>query len=394
MQKLINAPISTLELERRWKAVRAAMAAEGIDALLMSGANDLMHGYIKYLTDMPALAYPSTLIFPRDDEMTLIMHGGFDGDFMPEGNQIAYRGVKRVLTCSSFATAHFSLNYEAAQVVSGLAPYLAGRIGLVGAQSMPASIIDAVRDAMRQGGQMTAASELVDRIKAIRSPEEVAAARRTAALQDDGVTAILARIAPGMREREVMAEAELANRRGGSEQGAYLCSSGPLGTPAPLRPPHLQERQLEEGDVFHFLIETSGPGGLYAEIGRTIVLGTPTAEMQEEFEFVKQARHFTLNRLRPSADVSEIWKEYNAFMRDNDRPEETRIHCHGQGYDLLERPLVRFDETMKIERDMILACHPTYVHRSHYNWICDSYLITDDMPQRLHRTPEALLFPA
>lgn len=391
MGTLINTPISTKELERRWGAIRAAMAAADIDALLVSGSNDLMHGYIKYLTDMPALAYPTTLIFPRDDEMTLIMHGELDGDFAPDKGEIGFRGVGRVLTCSTFPTVHFSLAYESTRVVVGLRPYLAGRIGLVGAQSMPTSVIDAVRTALRRGGMVVSASDLVDRIKAVRSAEEVAAARRTAALQDEGVNAIIARIAPGMREREVMAEAELVNRRGGSEQGAYLCSSGPLGTAAPLRPPHLQERELQEGDAFHFLIETSGPGGLYAEIGRTVVLGTPSVDMQEEFEFVKQARQFTLDRLRPGADAAGIWSEFNAFMRDNKRPEETRIHCHGQGYDLLERPLVRFDETMKIEPDMILACHPTYVHRSSYNWICDSYLTTQAAPERLHRTPEIIL---
>jgi len=36
----INSPISTPELERRWAEVRAAMAEQRIDALLMQSNND------------------------------------------------------------------------------------------------------------------------------------------------------------------------------------------------------------------------------------------------------------------------------------------------------------------------------------------------------------------
>ena len=50
----LNTPISTAELERRWKAVRAAMEAAGIDAPLMQNNNDHMGGAVKYFTDVPA----------------------------------------------------------------------------------------------------------------------------------------------------------------------------------------------------------------------------------------------------------------------------------------------------------------------------------------------------
>ena len=42
----INTPISSAELERRWAAVRAAMAEQGIDVLLMQANNDFMGGYV------------------------------------------------------------------------------------------------------------------------------------------------------------------------------------------------------------------------------------------------------------------------------------------------------------------------------------------------------------
>jgi Xaa-Pro aminopeptidase len=77
-------------------------------------------------------------------------------------------------------------------------------------------------------------------------------------------------------------------------------------------------------------------------------------------------------------------------MRRNGRPEETRLYCHSQGYDMVERPLVRFDETMTIEANMVLAVHPTYVTATTYSWACDNYLVTQDGVERLHRFPEVI----
>ena len=72
----LQTPISTAELERRWAAVRSAMEREKIDVLLMQNNNDYMGGYVKYFTDLPATnGYPLTVVFPRDDLMTLVSRG-------------------------------------------------------------------------------------------------------------------------------------------------------------------------------------------------------------------------------------------------------------------------------------------------------------------------------
>src|SRR5688572_28356765 len=93
LSERLQTPISAAELERRWKAVRAAMAREKIDVLLMQNNNDHMGGYVKYFTDMPATnGYPQTVIFPRDDEMTVVQQGPFGGDRRPEAD--IRRGVK------------------------------------------------------------------------------------------------------------------------------------------------------------------------------------------------------------------------------------------------------------------------------------------------------------
>ena len=43
----------------------------------------------------------------------------------------------------------------------------------------------------------------------------------------------------------------------------------------------MQGRTLSAGEHFSLLIENSGPGGLYCEIGRTVVLGKASNELTD-----------------------------------------------------------------------------------------------------------------
>jgi Xaa-Pro aminopeptidase len=114
--------------------------------------------------------------------------------------------------------------------------------------------------------------------------------------------------------------------------------------------------------------------------------------MKEEFDFVLRARKFTLDLLKPGTSCKDVWDGFNQFMRDNGKPEERRLYCHGQGYDMVERPLVRFDEPMKIQKDMNIVVHPTYVMERTFNWICDNYIIGESGPlERIHKFPEKIV---
>ena len=199
-------------------------------------------------------------------------------------------------------------------------------------------------------------------------------------------------VAPGKKESDVAAVARQTAHELGSEAGILLCSAGQLGEPAPLLPRHLQNRVLREGDLFAFLVEVDGPGGMYAEIGRTISLGPVPAEASEEFEFVLAAQRHTLDLMKPGTPAAAVWDGHNAYMVEHGRPPEQRVHCHGQGYDLVERPFIRDDEPMTIEVGMNFACHPGYVQRGLFAWVCDNYLIGPDGPgPRLHTFPQEIV---
>lgn len=390
----LNTPISNAELERRWAAVRAAMAAEKIDVLLMQNNNDHMGGYVKYFTDLPATnGYPMTVVFPGDDAMTIVSQGpfGMAKDLPKEGDGVR-RGVKTWMTTPSYASAYYTAPYDPELAAKALAPYAGGTIGLVGSYQMSVALVDHLRNGRLSNSKFIDASDLVDRIKVIKSPEEMELIKRTARMQDGAMRAAFAIVEPGMREADVSAVAECYSRRHGGENGIYLCASGPIGTPCQIAQRHYQNRVIREGDYVMLLVEDNGPGGYYTELGRTCVVGKVPQQMQDEFAFTLEARRFTLDLLVPGTPCKQIWDEYNAFMRRNGRPEEARLYCHGQGYDLVERPLVRNDEPMTIQKDMNIVVHPTYVHNSMTSWVCDNYLIGANGPgERLHHFPEEIV---
>jgi Xaa-Pro aminopeptidase len=388
----LNTPISTVELERRWKAVREAMAREKIDVLVMQNNNDHMGGYVRWFTDIPATnGYPNTVVFPRDDEMTVVCQGPFGGVETISPEDGIWRGVKQVLTTPSYASAHYTNAYDPELACKALEPFADATIGFVGDYQMSYATATYVRRKFSKARHVDA-TEMVDRIKVFKSAEEMALIKRTAAMQDGAMRAAFAAIKPGMRDTEVAAVAQAYSQCHGSENGIYLCASMPLGQPSRFGNRHMQNRVIQKGDQFVLLVEDNGPGGMYTELGRSCVVGAKVPQaMKDELAFCIESRKVTLDLLKPGTPSKAVWDGFNAFMRKNGRPMENRLYCHGQGYDLVERPLVRSDEPMTIEKDMNIVVHPTYIHAGYLNWLCDNYLIGGNGPgDRLHQFPEEI----
>src|SRR5471030_1695556 len=203
----INAPISTAELERRWTAVRTAMAERSIDVLLMQANNDFMGGYVKYFTYLPATnGYPVTAVFPRDERMSVVGQGpfGLARTLPPEGDGLR-RGVAKFMGTPSYAAAHYTAGYDAELAQTALEGYAGATVGLLGTAAMSFALIDTLKRGKLAQANFVDVSDLVDPIKAVKSAEEIAGMRRTAAMQDAAMQAVFAAIKPGMRDIEAAA---------------------------------------------------------------------------------------------------------------------------------------------------------------------------------------------
>jgi len=119
-ERLLN-PISNAELDRRWAAVRAAMAEQGVAALVVQSNNDWLGGYAKWLTDHPATnGYPRSVIFYADDFMTVVDMGPRGGRRKLGGNDEVHRGVGEILTTPAFTSVAYTDEYQAELVAGDL----------------------------------------------------------------------------------------------------------------------------------------------------------------------------------------------------------------------------------------------------------------------------------
>jgi Xaa-Pro aminopeptidase len=387
----ITTAISDRELERRWQAVRTEMRARNIDALVMQNANDWLGGYVKWFTDIPATnGYPKTVIFHAGDPMTLIEMGGFGAMRKLKGADPVHRGIDEVVGSPSFLAVNYTDNYHADCALDVLKRRGYRTIGLVGPGSMPHAFVTRLKDGLG-GTNFVDATEFIDRLKAIKSDEEIGLIRRCAEMQDKIFAKVAKSIKPGMTDNDVTALAEYTGRVLGSEQGIFLGSSAPVGQPARFAPRHFQGRTLKQGDHLVLLIENNGPGGYFAEIARTLVLGKASNELIDGFEAMREAQDYTLSLMKPGASCREIANAHDAYMTQRGMPPEIRLYAHSQGYDMVERPMLRADETMPLEAGMNFAVHPGYESSSMWMTICDNYMVeVDGVSECLHKTEKRI----
>jgi len=198
-------------------------------------------------------------------------------------------------------------------------------------------------------------------------------------------------IRPGLRDFEVAAYAQYVGQQLGSEQGIFLCGSARPGERAGFNARFMQGRTLREGDVYSLLVENNGAGGYYTELSRIFVLGKAGAELRRVHAQVLEAQRFALTLLKPGASCSEVFAQHNAWLRRHEMPEERRLSIHGMGYDMVERPLIRDDETMQLEKDMVIIVHPGLLNERMFVHNTDVYLIEAQGPSDcLHRTPKEI----
>src|SRR5205807_1483494 len=143
------------------------------DALVMQNASDWLGGYVKWFTDVPAHNdYPRTVIFHHDDLMTLVEMGATGRRDKLGGKDINNPGIGEIIYSPSFFSIAYTHDYDPVLVAEELAHRGYKTIGLIGRGALPSGLVDAIRN--KVSANLVDASDLVDRIKSIKSPEEIA----------------------------------------------------------------------------------------------------------------------------------------------------------------------------------------------------------------------------
>jgi Xaa-Pro aminopeptidase len=202
----------------------------------------------------------------------------------------------------------------------------AGAAGIeLGGMYLPVAVWDRIRAAAR-GVRWADASELVEGVRAVKSPAEIEHVRRAAGMSDAALKAGLEVARAGASERDVSAAVHHELVRSGSAHPGFVPLIRSADT-LPLEHVTWSDRRLEHGDTL--FCELSGCSARYhAPVSRMAYVGAPPAGSADAAAVVAAGLDAILSALRPGASGGGVYDAWQAAMDAGlGRPARRRHHC-------------------------------------------------------------------
>ena len=138
------------------------------------------------------------------------------------------------------------------------------------------------------------------------------------------------------------------------------------------------------------MIEVSGPGGIYGELARTFCLGEPAPALLELYETARDVQHAVAAAARPGVTGRALNEVFDDFVTARGIAKNGRFAGHGQGYDMMEAPVICPQEEMALEEGMFLAIHPELMRDGQFAICCDNFRVAAGGAERLTRTEQRI----
>ncbi len=243
------------------------------------------------------------------------------------------------------------------------------------------------------------ASELISRLRVVKSPAEIAYVRRAAELADDALDAAIEVAAPGVSESEVLAAMQGAVFRGG---GGYPGNPFIIGSAedALLCRTKAGRRSLDRNDQLN--IEWAGAYLHYhAAMFRTLVFGDLPERQKQMYDVAHEALLAVEDALRPGNIVGDAFQAH-ADVIDRAGMREHRLNACGYSLgttfqpNWMDWPMLYADNPVEIEPGMVYFCHMIIFDSDAQLAMClgETVLTTDGAAERLSRSPLDLIHKA
>lgn len=340
--------------------LRDRIAAAGLDALLVTRLVN-----VRYLTGFTGSA--GSLLLTADDAV-LVVDGRYDeqaGVEAPDLDRVVTRG-------DEWLGEHVAggwLGLESHDLPWDRARSLAG---LVTAELVPAPW-------------------LVETIRQVKEPGELATIARACAITDDAFADLCTWVAPGLSEREVARRLVDAMTGLGADDRAFepIVASGPHCA----RPHHRPTgRRLERGDLlmldFGALVD-----GYHADMTRMVALGDPPEELVRVHAIVRDAQEAGLHAATDGAAVAAVDAACRTHIAEAGYG-DAFVHGtgHGLGLEIHEEPIMREGAGGTLRAGMAVTVEPgVYLPRLGGVRIEDTIAVTDGSADVLTATPKDLV---
>lgn len=234
------------------------------------------------------------------------------------------------------------------------------------------------------------ASDLIARLRAIKSDEELRRIRRAMEITQAGARAVLAEARAGVTEKALAEAAKDAMMAAGAESIKFLIvgagANGAIvhGTPS--------DYALRDGDICRFDMGAYHMG-YPGDFARTFVVGDEPQERDvQRYQAVYDAVQAGIAACRPGVSAGEV---YQAQMEAGQRvlPTLTREHCgHGMGLEVHEEPMLFHESPFVLEEGMVVMIeNGLYILGEAGYQLEDLVLVTQDGPEIITDVPRELI---
>ncbi len=223
--------------------------------------------------------------------------------------------------------------------------------------------------------EMFNCSSMMDEVRWIKTPGEIAQQKNAADLLDDVLAEIFPTIRDGETEREVHARMIAACMRRGAAyvHGILNSSSNDVMYGGESDIPFRTGDFVRNDYVAYF-------NGCPGHQSRLAVLGQPTAEQLRGYDLTLDIHRKTIDRCRPGVTAGEIYAFAVAEFKKKGIDYTASLVGHGMGpWFHQQEPVLRRNSNIVLEKGMILAVEPQRLH-----WhLQDLVLLGDGAPQLL-----------
>ncbi len=307
--------IPTSEYEGRWRRVQEETAARGFGGVVIwsrgGGAVDAyadVYYLANHYTQFPLIAdiegcwsgrAHAAVVLPADGEPTLVV------------DQPDWR--RDLVTVEDV---RFSLDLPRAVAEAMRDRGMGDRVGLVGGTALLAAPYRRLVEALPQGIELVPADDLVERLRVDKSPLELDLLRRSAAVGNEVVTAMIeSALEPGRSEADAVAAGYAVAMSHGAALYDAAVASGPNSDYYAFgRLPSWTSRTLEAGDFFHVDTYAAVDGYLYDFARCCVVGGSPSTEQQEVMQAVIDAVHAGVEATRPGVAAGDVYDAVHSVL--------------------------------------------------------------------------------
>lgn len=353
--------IAKEEIKKRIADARGLMREQGLDVLLVIGRSfyDRM-GSLTYLTNHfppfpPGAFSPAVrgmghglLVLPLEEAPVLFV------DHRNYRSEMVHVDEVRVEANISAATVNQLQSIGANQA----------HIGIAGEDIMPATMYIDLTTALPEI-DFSNANELVEKLRANKSPTEVQYLKRAAKIVEAGYSAIFSAIEPGVRESDLCAEGHAAGMRAGADFVRYVrVHSGPWASWG-SRWPQATQRKVETGDLIRFDY-VGAIEGYGFDVNRTAVVPGKTLDpdVEKMLELTVSTTEAAMEAVRAGATAADVHQAASDFLDENVKGASQYLFPmggHGIGLETVEAPIIRPDNDMVLEENMVLCVEPQFV---------------------------------